>query len=236
MGALLKNKMAPMVDDDGPPPLEDCSDQLSGARARREAKEADERRHKEWTAMQEASASAGSQSRGDSASGEAAAAVLRGGRIAKEAKAAKEQEAEETRATSTCGFKKGFFDAPKPKAKKKASKGGEIEVLRPKEKPKPKGYIEEVAEAPTIDVTANQISNVLEMKDKPAEQWMSPQLMQSIMSDRELLMGFQDPEIQKLMDEISKDPTAIEKHRSNKKLMKFYERYIKFASSQFSKK
>ena len=42
-------------------------------------------------------------------------------------------------------------------------------VLRPKEKPKPKGYIEEVAEAPTIDVTANQINNVLEMKDKPAE-------------------------------------------------------------------
>ena len=37
-----------------------------------------------------------------------------------------------------------------------------------------------------------------------SSEWMTPELMQAIVNDHELLMGFQDPEIQKLMDQISK--------------------------------
>merc|ERR1711924_535422 len=103
--------------------------------------------------------------------------------------------------------------APKPK-KKVTKKEGEIEVLRPKEKPKPKGYIDGF-EMPSIDVSASQVSSVLEMKDVPAEQWMSPELLQAIVREPDLLMAFQDPEIQKLMN--------------------VYERYIKLASAHFTK-
>merc|ERR1711907_352303 len=164
---------------------------------------------------------------------EAGSAVLEGGQVAREKKKQKDKEAAETRAKGTCGFKKGFFDAPKPK-KKPAPKTDEIEVLRPKEKPKPKGYIEGF-EMPSIDVSASQVASVLDMKDVPADQWMSPELLQAIAQEPELLMGFQDPEIQNLMAEVAKDPKAIEKHAGNKKLMKFYEKYIKLASAHFSK-
>merc|ERR1719313_1115401 len=143
-------------------------------------------------------------------------------------------EASESREKGTCGFKKGFFDSAPKKKKKAPKKENEIEVLRPKEKPKPKGYIEGF-EMPTIDVSASQVQNVMNMKDVPTDQWMSPELLQAIASDPELLMGFQDPEIQKVMAEVGSDPTAIEKHRNNKKLMKFYEKYIKLASAMFTK-
>ena len=65
---------------------------------------------------------------------------------------------------------------------------------------------------------------------------MSPELLQAITREPELLMGFQDPEIQKLMEEVAKDPKAIEKHAGNKKLMKFYEKYIKLAAAHFAQK
>merc|ERR1712164_93860 len=222
----------------GPPPLEDCSEQLMGSRRRREAAEAEEARQKEWHAMQAVSLAATSSDAVSSAgTGDEGAAILRGGQVARDLKAAKEREAEASRQKGTCGFKKGFFNN-EPKKKKKAVKketGDEIEVLRPKEKPKPKGYIEGF-EMPQIDVSATQVQNVMNMKDVPSDQWMSPELLQAIASDPELLMGFQDPEIQKVMAEVGSDPTAIEKHRNNKKLMKFYEKYIKLASAMFSKK
>ena len=80
------------------------------------------------------------------------------------------------RAESTCGFKKGFFDAPKKKKAPK-KKGDEIEVLRPTEKPKPKGYIDGF-QLPEMDVTASQVNSVLDQKDKPTGEWMSPELLQ----------------------------------------------------------
>ena len=64
---------------------------------------------------------------------------------------------------------------------------------------------------------------------------MSPELLQAIAKEPELLMGFQDPEIQRVMAEVGQDPTAIEKHAGNKKLMRFYEKYIKLASAHFTK-
>ena len=35
--------------------------------------------------------------------------------------------------------------------------------------------------------------------------------------------------------EVGQDPTAIEKYADNKRLMKFYEKYIKLASAHFAK-
>jgi hypothetical protein len=64
---------------------------------------------------------------------------------------------------------------------------------------------------------------------------MSPELLQAIAKEPDLLMGFQDPEIQRVMAEVGADPKAIEKHAGNKKLMKFYEKYIKLASAHFAK-
>merc|ERR1711998_349013 len=224
--------MAPM---DMPPPLEDCSEQVGVARKRREAREQEEERQKEWQRMQ-----AASQQQPTPPTHEAedapgpGEAILKGGKVAREAKEAKERDSNETRAKGTCGCKKGFFAAAKPKKKATKKPSDEIEVLRPKEKPKPKGYIEGF-EMPSIDVTASQVSSVLDMKDVPADQWMSPELLQAIAQEPELLMGFQDPEIQNLMAEVAKDPKAIEKHAGNKKLMKFYEKYIKLASAHFSK-
>merc|ERR1711934_964449 len=228
MGDLAKRAAAQEMS--GPPTLEDCSAQLSGARERRKAKEDEEERQKKWHAMQTASA----KPHADVGTSEAGAAILNGGKVAREVKARKEVEAAESREKGTCGFKKGFFDAAPKKAPKK-KKEEEMIVLRPKEKPKPKGHIEGF-EMPSIDVTASQVNSVLDMKDKPTDQWMSPELLQAIASDPELLKGFQDPEMQKMMEEIGKDPKAVEKYQDNKRLMKFYERYIKLASSCFSKK
>merc|ERR1711959_771916 len=219
----------------GPPPLEDCSEQLMGNRRRREAAEEEEARQKEWHAMQATSLAATSNDTGSNAgTGDEGSAILKGGQVARDLKAAKEREADASREKGTCGFKKGFFNNEKKK-KKAVKKEDAIEVLRPKEKAKPKGYIEGF-EMPQIDVSATQVQNVMNMKDVPTDQWMSPELLQAIASDPELLMGFQDPEIQKVMAEVGADPTAIEKHRDNKKLMKFYEKYIKLASAMFSKK
>merc|ERR1711998_307490 len=215
--------MAPM--DGGPPPLEDCSEQLSGARLREEVRAAEEQRQREWEAMQRRTEEHTQQreEKEDPTVSSPAEAILKGGRVAREMKAKKEADAAESRAKGTCGFKKGFFEAPKPK-KKAAARNNEIEVLRPKEKPKPKGHIEGFEIPPAaIDVTASQVNSVLEMKDKPTEEWMSPELLQAIIQEPDLIRGFQDPEIQSLMAEISKDPAVVEKHRGNKKLMKFYE-------------
>merc|ERR1712159_946163 len=216
---------------DGPPPLEDCSDQLKGVRERRKVLEDEEARQKKWHAMQTASRKPTSEVAGVS---DAGAAVLNGGKVAKEAKARKEAEAAMSREKGTCGFKKGFFDAV-PKKKKTHKKDDEMIVLRPTEKPKPKGHIEGF-EMPTIDVTASQVSSVLDMKDKPTDQWMSPELLQAIACDPELLSAFQDPEMQTMMAEIGKDPKAVEKYQNNKRLMRFYEKYIKLASAHFSKR
>merc|ERR1711998_327341 len=85
------------------------------------AREQEEERQREWQRMQAASQqrpAPPSESEDVPGPGDA---VLKGGKVAREVKEAKERDANETRAKGTCGFKKGFFDAPKPKkATKKA--------------------------------------------------------------------------------------------------------------------
>ena len=86
-----------------------------------------------------------------------------------------------------------------------------------------------------MDVSASQVNSVLDQAGKPTGEWMSPELLQAIAREPDLLMGFQDPEIQRIMAEVGADPTAIEKYSDNKRLMKFYEKYIKLASAHFAK-
>jgi len=55
---------------------------------------------------------------------------------------ARAAEGDEIRASGTCGLKKGFLDAAPKKKKNASGSSDDIEVIRPKEKPKPKGKID----------------------------------------------------------------------------------------------
>merc|ERR1711959_564827 len=138
----------------------------------------------------------------------------------------------------TCGLKKGFLSAA-PKKKKSAksnSSDDDMEVLRPKGKPQPKGKIEgfEIPQH-AIDVSSSQVSDVLQMGQKSPDEWMTPELLQAIMKEPDLIVAMQDPKMQAVIAEVGADPTAIEKYKHDKKLMKFYETYIRLASIFFQK-
>merc|ERR1711988_1584855 len=209
----------------GPPPLEDMSESLVAVQKRREQKQTEHDRHMAYVKMMKAAH-------------EQPAGTAEGSKLLSCARETKEraEESVEIRANGTCGMKKGFLDAaPKKRsAKNRTAKEDDIEVIRPKEKPKPKGHIEGF-EMPTVDVTANQIGDVLEMGQASTNEWMTPELLQAFVREPDLLVAMQDPKMQAMIAEVGKDPTAIEKYKDDKRLFKFYQTYIRLASSFFQK-
>jgi len=149
---------------------------------------------------------------------------------------ARAAEGDEIRASGTCGLKKGFLDAAPKKKKNASGSSDDIEVIRPKEKPKPKGKIDgfEIPQH-SIDVTGSQVGDVLQMGQKSPDEWMTPELLEAIMREPDLLVAMQDPKMQQMIAEVGANPSAMEKYKSDKKLMKFYQTYIRLASSFFQK-
>eukprot|EP00656_Telonema_subtile_P028085 TRINITY_DN3034_c0_g1_i4.p1 TRINITY_DN3034_c0_g1~~TRINITY_DN3034_c0_g1_i4.p1 ORF type:complete len:175 (-),score=18.18 TRINITY_DN3034_c0_g1_i4:431-955(-) len=137
----------------GPPPLEDMSDSLSAVKSQREQRQMESDRHRAYVNMMK-SAHEKVEPKGTN---EGAKLLTCAGETR-----ARAQESVDIRANGTCGMKKGFFDAPK---KTKSKDREEMEVIRPKEKPKPKGKIDGF-EMPKIDVSANQVNDVLDMGSK----------------------------------------------------------------------
>jgi len=85
------------------------------------------------------------------------------------------------------------------------------------------------------DVTGSQVGDVLQMGQKSPDEWMTPELLEAIMREPDLLVAMQDPKMQQMIAEVGANPSAMEKYKSDKKLMKFYQTYIRLASSFFQK-
>ena len=50
----------------------------------------------------------------------------------------------------------------------------------------------------------------------------TPDMMGKVLGDPNLLSGFDDPEVMRAVEEISKDPSAMARHQNNPKVAKFY--------------
>jgi len=50
----------------------------------------------------------------------------------------------------------------------------------------------------------------------------TPDMMGKVLGDPALLAGFDDPEVMRAVEEVSKNPAAMVKHQSNPKVAKFY--------------
>eukprot|EP00658_Telonema_sp_P-2_P015971 TRINITY_DN1617_c0_g1_i5.p1 TRINITY_DN1617_c0_g1~~TRINITY_DN1617_c0_g1_i5.p1 ORF type:complete len:165 (+),score=40.95 TRINITY_DN1617_c0_g1_i5:221-715(+) len=140
----------------GPPPLEDMSESVVAMRTARHQRQQEHDRHVAYVKMMKA-AHEKPEPQG----------TAEGAKLLSRAAETKQRavEAEEIRAKGTCGMKKGFFDAPRKPKKAATAEDDEMEVIRPREKPKPKGKIDGF-EMPSIDVSGSQVSDVLDMGNK----------------------------------------------------------------------
>eukprot|EP00656_Telonema_subtile_P028086 TRINITY_DN3034_c0_g1_i5.p3 TRINITY_DN3034_c0_g1~~TRINITY_DN3034_c0_g1_i5.p3 ORF type:complete len:106 (-),score=22.81 TRINITY_DN3034_c0_g1_i5:184-501(-) len=61
------------------------------------------------------------------------------------------------------------------------------------------------------------------MGSKSPDEWMTPEFLQALMREPDLLVAMQDPKMQQMIAEVGADPNAMNKYKDDKKLMKFYQ-------------
>ena len=59
-------------------------------------------------------------------------------------------------------------------------------------------------------------------------------MISKVMGDPSLLEGFDDPEVMKAVEEISKDPSAMMKYQNNPKVIKFYQKMAGFVGDRLT--
>ena len=152
------------------------------------------------------------------------------------------------------GIRRGFFDAPRKKGgkassttagasagKKKSSSTSssssssssskDEDVVELKGKSGQKGN--KVPEWMKIDPSSDQ-AKLMQMKDKIVDAMKpTPDMMQNVMKDADLMSGFDDPEVMQAVGDIAKDPKNINKYKNNPKVMAFYQNMAKTMANRF---
>ena len=152
------------------------------------------------------------------------------------------------------GIRRGFFDAPRKKGgkassttagasagKKKSnssssssssgSSSKDEDVVELKGKSGQKGN--KVPDWMKIDPSSDQ-AKLMQMKDKIVDAMKpTPDMMQNVMKDADLMSGFDDPEVMQAVGDIAKDPKNINKYKNNPKVMAFYQNMAKTMANRF---
>ena len=75
------------------------------------------------------------------------------------------------------------------------------------------------------------------MKEKLVEEMKpTPDMINSIQGDSNLMDGFDDPEVMAAVAEVARDASSISKYQNNPKVMRFYRSMAGMMAERFNKK
>jgi|MDSW01.2.fsa_nt_gb hypothetical protein len=209
-------------DDDEPPPLDDSAAQLDAVQARKRV------------ADRVAAARAGGS---DAASSSPSAPATTNAPAAPASSSPSPSRAAGTKPSASAGMKKGFFDAPRsrPRAtERKQQPAGEPEMVFLRGSKTRAAGGKEIPDFMRVEVegteAAARMKRELVEKLKPDKQTVD-----EVMGDKDLLAGFDDPEVMRAVDDVAKNPRNIAKYADNPKVLAFYSRMAGMVGNRLEK-
>ena len=141
------------------------------------------------------------------------------------------------------GIRRGFFDAPTKRrdgrAPKRSDGGAEVVELKAPKRGADglgaSGRASRVPEFMRID-PASEEAQLQAMKGKLMDAMKpTPDMMQGVLKNPDLMKGFDDPEVMAAVSEIAADPSKMAKHKGNAKVMAFYQSMAGAMAARFDK-
>ena len=156
---------------------------------------------------------------------------------------AQQKQQKQQEGTSSRPIKRGFFDAkpktrrrPPSKAPTSAESGSPAEVPTIRAKASSGVGEKSIPSFLRVDPSESEVA-LGKMKEKLVEEMKpTPDMINSIQGDSNLMDGFDDPEVMAAVAEVARDASSISKYQNNPKVMRFYRSMAGMMAERFNKK